>query len=1404
MENLTLDNEVQLILDGIPEIQFGDDAVTDDLVDHLLQLGGKPPSQLQLPTAQLNHSEVLNTLPKVTHLRISLRNLSVFSARYGVRKEGSYLAIHTPHFYEISLGNNPYHVNAPDLGDHLPSNEGKKPQNTSPLITRRGHDHRLPLKELEALDEPKPVILRKEDKKDSIKKFFLGDCALDYVVCVPLLVTDRLLQEWMRNENTIEVALYGTIPPPGTQQQRGGVAVGPSCFARAKINPINLLTCPELDAMINVDLVADKATLSDVTARMQLLLAGSRVKPLSDRMGVLSVRLTLLSAETTATAANGNGNGNGNGAATANAADGGGLDDRSFHLPTRTVPHQITLPTAIPTQPMFTAPEDAALQYAPHQAPSTQAMTQLLTQTPAEDLRNALDRQPKPLPPREVFLGLAVFGLVGDVVQTLRHLVRQHPQPHPDDSLCVRFKVSATRSDTLRIPLAHGRLDTQQPNALLLPLGKLVAMTERLTQPPCLELWLELVVVVRVDGTGAGDDRGGEASTVTQRHLLAWTARQRPVLFHQPSTLTLVDPTTLQPAGRCFAVFYQHENAHFVEDKLQRQLDTFAFPPPPPTPTPTPAPPSERPTAAAAAAAGASGSQPTTLSPSPNRPPAQMIAAAAPRDAATATAAADDDAVDVSWRDGHEDGDSDADGAPRSRAASNLSDDSLGSSSRDTSQQLRPPPPPLSSHRDDDAAVVIAAAAAPLPPPPPPLPLPLPLQPTAAAAVPAPGAGAGGGDTFVVDVSAHGICSVFGTHVPSTAAPASPLTMGCFVCYALPALHPPPSAATAAGAPPSSSSSVGSRVVQFPSDGRLRAEQALYSLWWDADCAILNGRNRHRFTLPAALRPPGAATAATAATAAAADAADETTATLALARALGVDVHRGWEFHVVGSDVDGNWPRDAVGVAQGSLSLATLWRCLSHATRHEELVTVALTPLTPRGAGASDGDDEDAAAARTAAMAPVELRLRLSWRREPHGAASAAALAALPSSLPSRPPPPLPLQSPVAAAKAALAPLPLPRAVPPTWRETFALPAYRVTVRAFHHLHRRGPPPPTPPPTAATAATAGALLYTLQHAGDLVATSAAVHRYDAATAATASAVASGGSGVLEALAYPETLRVVSAPFAGPATLPRQLQQQRTTSDRVDVGQTHDVVTPVRRSTLRHRRPPATATATATGDGDGDVHATFVRTFTTLGALTLSLVVGQVAVRVEPLRVDTADDDDGAGDGDGDAAAPATSEASEASEEAAEAAAEDEEALLDLTTMEKDALQLALAQLDATKERLLAAFGGPAQPPQPPQPSSVAASPSSAASSERYSADFESPTTSDADHSDDGDGGVAPWPATEPPTVDLSGHRATVAALRRDDGDGREASVASVASVASAVVERRLPFDSRSGVSEPST
>lgn len=429
MENLTLDNEVQLILDGIPEIQFGDDTVSDDLVDHLLKLGGKPPSQLQLPTAQMNQHEVLKTLQDVVKLRVSLKNMSIFSARYGVRKEGSFLVVKTPTYYEVSLGNNPYHVSPnADLGDHLPQNIGKSPK-TIPFIRRNGEEKKFLLKELEALEDTnKPVILRRNDKKDSIKKFFLGDCDLTHVLLANIFVSDRLLQDWMRNENLIEIQLYGYVPPPGTLQK--GVSVGPTCFARAHINPINLLTCPELDAMVNVDLVADKATLSDVTSRMQLLLAGTRVKPLSDRMGVLSVRLSLLREK------------NSEGEGQEGLGHHASAEEKSYEQPVRTIPHEIMLPHTVQTPPVFHAPEDSALQYAPHQAPETQETTQFLTNHSAEELRNALHRQPKPLPAKEVFLGIAAFAMSGDIVRMLRHILKQHTIPHEDDCLFVRFKVS--------------------------------------------------------------------------------------------------------------------------------------------------------------------------------------------------------------------------------------------------------------------------------------------------------------------------------------------------------------------------------------------------------------------------------------------------------------------------------------------------------------------------------------------------------------------------------------------------------------------------------------------------------------------------------------------------------------------------------------------------------------------------------------------------------------------------------------------------------------------------------------------------------------------------------------------------------------------------------------------------
>lgn len=434
LEDFTLDSEVQLLLDGIPEIQFGDDTVSDDLVDHLLQLGGKPPSQLQLPTAQINQHEVLKMLQDVTKLRISLKNLSIFSARYGVRKEGTFITVKTPNYYEISLGKNPYHVEPnPDYGDHLPMNDSKKPKGT-PFMRRNGEEIRFPLKELQALEDPQPSI-RRNDKKDSIKKFFLGDCDLHHTLTVSISITDRLLQDWMRNENLIEIAMFGFVAPPGTQLR--GISLGPSCYARGKINPISLLTCSELDAMVNLDLIADKPTLSDVTQRMQLLLAGTRMKPLSDRMGVLSVRLTLLPE-------NEKTNEKVEKVDVLDVPSSSSREEKnSFNEPVRLIPSEISLPKGLPNIPQFVPPEDSALLYTPHQSPETEETTHFLTTTPAEMLRTALDRQPKPLPPKEIFLGIAVFAMTGSVItDSLRNILRGHPHPHPDDSLCLRFKIS--------------------------------------------------------------------------------------------------------------------------------------------------------------------------------------------------------------------------------------------------------------------------------------------------------------------------------------------------------------------------------------------------------------------------------------------------------------------------------------------------------------------------------------------------------------------------------------------------------------------------------------------------------------------------------------------------------------------------------------------------------------------------------------------------------------------------------------------------------------------------------------------------------------------------------------------------------------------------------------------------
>ena len=149
------------------------------------------------------------------------------------------------------------------------------------------------------------------------------------------------------------------------------------------------------------------------------------------------------------------------------------------------------------------------------------------------------------------------------------------------------------------------------------------------------------------------------------------------------------------------------------------------------------------------------------------------------------------------------------------------------------------------------------------------------------------------------------------------------LGLGCFVQYTLPGVI------------------LDSTSTSPTKDG------GVYSLWWDAECPILNGRNHHVFLLD------GTGTATTA------------------EGAKGV-WDQGIEFTIYNSDNDGALPANPVALATATLSVEQLRSLVSHAGGSE----IVDLPLSLMHGGTVAGESR-------IASTPCVLRLNLAHRIEP-------------------------------------------------------------------------------------------------------------------------------------------------------------------------------------------------------------------------------------------------------------------------------------------------------------------------------------------------------------------------------------------------------------------------------------
>lgn len=153
-------SQVDWLLRGLPEAYEDELVFDDEAIEALINEGGKPPSQLALPSMYAINQRTMSSLVECKYLHLNLTNILVYTARSGVRREGAYMLLHPPAGCSIPYENSPDYVT-------------------------------IPLPEL--LDDIKLSEQNKiRSKKDSLRVYFVGGLSIEKHVSLPLHLTDKV------------------------------------------------------------------------------------------------------------------------------------------------------------------------------------------------------------------------------------------------------------------------------------------------------------------------------------------------------------------------------------------------------------------------------------------------------------------------------------------------------------------------------------------------------------------------------------------------------------------------------------------------------------------------------------------------------------------------------------------------------------------------------------------------------------------------------------------------------------------------------------------------------------------------------------------------------------------------------------------------------------------------------------------------------------------------------------------------------------------------------------------------------------------------------------------------------------------------------------------------------------
>ena len=286
-------DEVEWLLRGVPEIYDDDAYIDDEVVDRLIQQGGLPPSQIAFPSLYEASQRTLKSLQDVKRLQVTITALTIHSARYGLRKHGSYIVIRCP---SGCKGTSPDSAESRTVMVDLPHFQADKGPDTG-------------------------------KHKNVLKDYVVGMVSLDISVVWNVLLTDGVLRDWLQPSTShvngyVHIELYSHLSPsssaePSRGTGRRGVrgrdgstvpkqpSVPPKAtwsepgllLGFADIPLDHLLSTTALSVHVTSEIVVDEASQAAIADRLQRLPTGISLRtarPLQGSMGTMSCTLTLL------------------------------------------------------------------------------------------------------------------------------------------------------------------------------------------------------------------------------------------------------------------------------------------------------------------------------------------------------------------------------------------------------------------------------------------------------------------------------------------------------------------------------------------------------------------------------------------------------------------------------------------------------------------------------------------------------------------------------------------------------------------------------------------------------------------------------------------------------------------------------------------------------------------------------------------------------------------------------------------------------------------------------------------------------------------------------------------------------------------------------------------------------